>query len=630
LTIVDVSQPEAPAILSILPIYWLEYDVAVSGSTAYVPRTNPNRISAVDVSDPETPTIVTDVPLPSPPGRLTVAGDHLYVGTGGGLVILDISDPLAPFIAGTSTGYTVHKAVVSGDYAVVAGSFQGVRVVDVSDPSSPVVVGSVPTPGSAWAAAVSGTTAFVTAMFRGGLVAIDFSEPASPRIVGSIVTESSEARDVVRVGQHLLVAAYLEDIQVVGYEIPASPPALVGSVPFPSGSTCIAALGSITCVGGETGLHVLDVSDAASPAVIGHYDLSTTIEGVAMSGSRAYLASSNMLHIVDLADPSAPAAISTTATTGMKKRVFVDGIHAYVLKNNFASDLWYVEVYDLSNELSPVLVGSVEVQDARDLAVSGTWAYVSNATGVTGLQVVDLSDPFAPTVAATLPLPDGAGSIAVSVAGSLAALSSGAAIFAVDVTDPTAPVNLGGVPHPGIAGDLQRLGSFVYTATGTRGVHVVNVEVVPPEIVGTFDATGQAMAIAEGGGRIQVVTRGLSGPGYEAVPVFVVLEPQCETAVSAPLPRLAAGISVGDMWPQPALGTQRLELTLAQAMDLRVRVLDVRGAVVRTLVDRRLAPGAVTLHWDGRDDAGRSVAGGVYFLRADGGASFTRRAVRLR
>jgi flagellar hook assembly protein FlgD len=42
-------------------------------------------------------------------------------------------------------------------------------------------------------------------------------------------------------------------------------------------------------------------------------------------------------------------------------------------------------------------------------------------------------------------------------------------------------------------------------------------------------------------------------------------------------------------------------------------VTDLLGQKVRTLVDDALYPGAHYALWDGTDDAGRKMAGGVYF-----------------
>ncbi len=82
------------------------------------------------------------------------------------------------------------------------------------------------------------------------------------------------------------------------------------------------------------------------------------------------------------------------------------------------------------------------------------------------------------------------------------------------------------------------------------------------------------------------------------------------------------------VWPNPARGAGAGTVTFAlpSASHVRVRVLDVRGAVVRTLADGLHAAGEHALPW--RDDG---LAPGVYFVRVDrDGQSATRRVVVLR
>jgi hypothetical protein len=47
------------------------------------------------------------------------------------------------------------------------------------------------------------------------------------------------------------------------------------------------------------------------------------------------------------------------------------------------------------------------------------------------------------------------------------------------------------------------------------------------------------------------------------------------------------------------------------------RVFDVRGALVRTLLNNSAQPGPYLVRWDGRDDHGATVPSGVYFFRIE-------------
>jgi flagellar hook assembly protein FlgD len=49
-------------------------------------------------------------------------------------------------------------------------------------------------------------------------------------------------------------------------------------------------------------------------------------------------------------------------------------------------------------------------------------------------------------------------------------------------------------------------------------------------------------------------------------------------------------------------------------------IYDVAGRMVRTLVDRELAPNSYTMSWDGRDERGQTVASGVYFYKLNAGS----------
>jgi flagellar hook assembly protein FlgD len=52
-----------------------------------------------------------------------------------------------------------------------------------------------------------------------------------------------------------------------------------------------------------------------------------------------------------------------------------------------------------------------------------------------------------------------------------------------------------------------------------------------------------------------------------------------------------------------------------------LRFYDVRGRVVRSLVDGLVPPGRYQVSWDGKDDRGAAVAPGVYFYEYVAGAT---------
>jgi flagellar hook assembly protein FlgD len=71
------------------------------------------------------------------------------------------------------------------------------------------------------------------------------------------------------------------------------------------------------------------------------------------------------------------------------------------------------------------------------------------------------------------------------------------------------------------------------------------------------------------------------------------------------------------VWPRPARGRCSLSLSTPRTGRLTARIHDVFGRTIRTLVDRAVPEGEVSLVWDCRDRSGHEVANGVYFVRVE-------------
>src|SRR5439155_10233312 len=67
--------------------------------------------------------------------------------------------------------------------------------------------------------------------------------------------------------------------------------------------------------------------------------------------------------------------------------------------------------------------------------------------------------------------------------------------------------------------------------------------------------------------------------------------------------------------PNPAAWRTSLRFTLPSRQRATLRIYDVSGRAMRTLAEGTLEAGPHALDWNGRDDAGRRVAAGPYFVR---------------
>jgi len=73
-------------------------------------------------------------------------------------------------------------------------------------------------------------------------------------------------------------------------------------------------------------------------------------------------------------------------------------------------------------------------------------------------------------------------------------------------------------------------------------------------------------------------------------------------------------LQLGNATPNPLEESTRIAFALSKESRITLRIVDVRGRVVRTLLDGPTPAGAHDLTWDARDSRGRSVNSGVYFI----------------
>jgi sugar lactone lactonase YvrE len=81
--------------------------------------------------------------------------------------------------------------------------------------------------------------------------------------------------------------------------------------------------------------------------------------------------------------------------------------------------------------------------------------------------------------------------------------------------------------------------------------------------------------------------------------------------------RSGSSLHVQGARPNPSRGDTSISFSLDRPAHVRVRIVDVTGRDVRTLLDRELSEGAHDAVWSGRDNAGRPVGAGVYFYRLE-------------
>ena len=83
--------------------------------------------------------------------------------------------------------------------------------------------------------------------------------------------------------------------------------------------------------------------------------------------------------------------------------------------------------------------------------------------------------------------------------------------------------------------------------------------------------------------------------------------------------------------PNPFNPATEIQFSVAQAGPVLLRVYDVEGRLVATLVNRKLPAGPNQIVWHGRDATGRQVETGVYFYRLEAtGVDLTKKLVLIK
>ena len=221
LTIVDVSNPAAPAVVGSVSDGNLDgaRDVTVVGNYAYVAARFANRLNVVDVSNPTSPSIVGSIFSANLDGAsaVKVVGGLAYVANfvGDSLTVIDVSDPVNPTEVGSIGSVNLDASFgvqVTGGFAYVAArSADALTILDISNPTSPFEVSSTTSLNlnGAWGLDVEGRYAYVGSQNSGSLTVLDVVDPTSPVEIGSVSSGNlSGAKNVVVNGNFAYVVAF--------------------------------------------------------------------------------------------------------------------------------------------------------------------------------------------------------------------------------------------------------------------------------------------------------------------------------------------------------------------------------------------------------------------------------------
>ena len=310
-----------------------------------------------------------------------------------GFEIWDVSDLTAPVKlgGGVTNGLPRGGIFSNGNYVYVVTVADGVQVFDVSSPSAPVNTGNCPlsTSNFAWNSAKQGDLIFA-ALGNGGLKVVDVSDPSDPHVEG---TYSSVVTGVFVADDYAYVASYNFGLRILDISN-LSAITQVGSCAITGYPSRVQVIGDYAYIGNATtnpggGINVVNISTPSDPQLITTYD--GYADFITAHGSvLAYTGSNFPCTILDLTDPAAPTLASSYTLPVMTIDVEVNGNYAYTGNNGF-------RVFDITDQARPVQVG-YDATDGAIVRLAGDKAvYIRESMSANNpVMIMDVSDPALP------------------------------------------------------------------------------------------------------------------------------------------------------------------------------------------------------------------------------------------
>jgi hypothetical protein len=419
--------------------------------------------------------------------------------------------------------------------------------------------------------------------------------------------------------------------------------ALLGFVPLPSATRITNVWGYYDASTGREfalvgdwfgGFFIIDTTDPANPF---YYQKVTSAPGfdVKVWGHYAYSCDGNSIgndtRIIDMANPGIPVVLPALLPSCHTISISEQGVL-------FTANPG-VGIYDLaSNPANPGFLYHVP-NEGHDSTPRGNRLYDFNGGA---LNIWDISNPALPTLTGT----DADSTILYYHSGDESpdhdylyvcdeyAVSPTPDIVIYDVSNPAVPTRIGDINDPSsrvhqlyVCGDLMFVGYY------TAGFKVFDIsDPANPVLADTYDTspyqTETGPDVYNGAYNAYPYTH--SGAVYVAdhptgLFIFSVEgHAGLSTGVTERHPAIAR---LGQNYPNPFNPVTTIEYETMAHTRVSLRVYNVSGALVRTLVDQDLPAGAHRVTWDGVSDTGQAVASGVYYCRLSAGD--TREARRM-
>jgi hypothetical protein len=411
LKIIDVSDPNNPASLSTVNTTDAAKDVDVFGNYAYVAEGNAG-IEIIDISNPSSPFIVASYDTNGSAMDVNYFMNVLFVADGKeGLKIIDVATPTTPTLIGSydTDGKASHIAL-SFTQAIVADGSGGLKIIDVSNRAHPALLGAVSTFTKIKDIVFDGDTLYLAADEK-GLLIFQTTDIHNPTFIKRIATQSDATR-VVKDGTWLLLATD-NDIKIIQADS-AQNASIRGTIPEADSDDIYLSYPYVyILIDGD--MKIYDISNPQSPQLVVAWaddeDDTFTAYYITVANGYAYLTGGDSrMHIVDITEPTSPVLKGIYSSPTQQdsyefKRVVVKNHYAFIADNDNG-----LEIVDISNPSSPTYVSNLSLYyvvdyqfgyakvGVGDITLNNGYIYATQAAN--GVYIIDISQISAPHIVA--------------------------------------------------------------------------------------------------------------------------------------------------------------------------------------------------------------------------------------
>jgi hypothetical protein len=331
----------------------------------------------------------------------------LVAGSGGTILLFDVSDPTHPFKVNDLVleGQQQHIALSNGIAYITTYRRNGLQIVDVSNPLHLQTIGFFPTDYVPHGIEIAGNIAYLADDRY--LDILDISNPAAPRLRSQFEVSVRAAHTYMH-GDKLYLTVWSEGVYVLDVSNSDSPIQL-GFYSAPN-VAMFAVTGNLALLANwyDDTVTVYNVTNDGAFAVLNTFELlngtlnpMSVVVDIVFSGSLAYISGEywDHLQVVDLSDPIHPAiigSINAQQSTINRGQYYVGAGPIILVGNLLFQSAWTcgVGIFDISDPKNIRVLGNFDTPDPYlDISISGNIACVANESD--GVRLFDISNPYA-------------------------------------------------------------------------------------------------------------------------------------------------------------------------------------------------------------------------------------------